>query len=119
MHVGYFMYSGEVMRTLTKDVFYPHSYQLGLLRRNLPGYPSSGKFTAQHKCGKNQVLKEMSCVCFAEQLTEELQKIFFFFFLCQQEPASSLCHCLLHTMRWTVLDGGKEKATSQQQSTLK
>ena len=111
MCVGYFMYSGQVMRTLSKELFYSHSYQLGLLHVNLSGYPGSGKFTAQHKGGKNQVLKEIPCVCFAEQFIEELQRLFISFY--RQEPASSLCHRLFHTMRWVVLDGGKEKATSQ------
>lgn len=54
MCVGYFMYRGQAMRTLSKDMFHSHSYQLGLLHVNLSGYPGSGKFTAQYKGGKNR-----------------------------------------------------------------
>jgi len=64
------------MRTLSTEVFYPHSYQAGLLHVNPSSYPPLGKFTAQHKGDKNQVLKETPCVCFSEQFIEELQRFF-------------------------------------------
>lgn len=108
MCVGYFIYPGQAMRTLSKDMFYSQSYQLGLLHVNLSGYPGSGKFTAQYKGGKNRSWKKSPVFALQSNSLKSCKDSSYW-----QEPASSLCYHLFHVVRWIVPDGGKEKATSQ------